>query len=131
MAAKAHLIDITSRLLERKSNPIADPTMGSESRLDANSGACSAAIATAARLSVSGPIYQDLMLDQNAEPASPTVIAAREICLLLVNELAGAGVANLNRHVVIRLGHSRDDPEKRLRGAQSLREVGLTSVTSP
>ena len=68
---------------------------------------------------------QDLVPDQHSDSAGPAFVAAGEICLLLVEKFAGLGIANLNHDVVVSLGDSSHNPDKRLVGPELQRDAGF------
>src|SRR5580658_10532837 len=71
---------------------------------------------------------KDLVSDQHPDSAGPALLAAGEIRRLLVENFAGSSVANLNPHVVIRLGRSFHHPNKGLFGPELQCDAGLATL---
>src|SRR5579871_1863777 len=55
-----------------------------------------------------------LMLQQQAHAGRPRVVGAGEECGLIVDDLAGLGIADLHGCVVLGLGDARDHSHQRL-----------------
>src|SRR5579864_9134955 len=93
---------------------------------------CSDAVPASASARLSGGSLrrrgEDLVLDQHAYPARPTVLAARKVGALLIEQPAGVRIADLDQHVVVGLGDALDHPEERLIRTELEGEGGLAAV---